>query len=162
MFEFEESYIPGIGTRYAVHTRSGDNLVIVVHDSGGVELFQQPAGATDPQPVANLNEDEARHFAAIVGRTIYRPQELERLARTGVGITWFQLPPGAYASGKSLRALNIPDSTGASVVAVVKKSGGIRSSSEEGYELQEGDQAAIVGGPKETKAALDLLEKGPA
>lgn len=160
MKPIDETHLAGIGTRFSVQTLSGERLIFVVHDGGRVELYHAPKGEAEPVPVAILNEEEARHVAAIISRTIYRPEAMERLSRSGVGIIWHELLSGAHAVGKAARDLRISERTGVSVVSVVRKGGDQRVPLDGGYIFQEGDQVALAGSGKEIQAARDLLDRG--
>ncbi|MEX0762001.1 MAG: TrkA C-terminal domain-containing protein [Dehalococcoidia bacterium] len=160
MGAIEETDLAGIGTRYLIRTRSGENLIIVVHDAGPVEIYHATGNDPEPAPVAHLNEEEARHLAAIIGRTIYRPEAIERLSRSGVRIVWHELQPGAFAIGKTPDELQVPEKTGGTIISVVQR-GGERNMDVSGdYVFQEGDQAAVAGSQKETQASIRLLDKG--
>lgn len=159
MSSIEETELAGIGRRFEIVTDAGDQLIIVLHDSGMVELYH--AGAGDPQKpalVAILKDDEARLVAAIIGRTIYRPEAIERLSRHGVGIVWVQLKAESNAVGKT--AGDLLQNTGVSVLAVIERDGKRHNVVPHDYVFQEGSQLALAGGQKEIQALKALMEKG--
>ncbi len=161
MCPIQETELAGIGRKFVVETRSNENLIIVMHDSGKVELYSAPktnTGATTH--VATLEDEEARQVAAIIGRTIYRPEAIERLDRHGVVIMWHLLGAQSFAAGKTPGELQLTQRTGASVIAAVGKDGTRRANPEADYLLHEGAQIALAGTLKQVQAAIALLEKG--
>jgi TrkA domain protein len=95
--------LPGVGRKFEIETRSGDRLVVVVHDDGRRELYH------------------VRQVAAIVGGLAYKPQALAEaeVALAGLVIDWLRLPPGAPAAGQTIGALRVREQTGATVIALV-------------------------------------------
>ena len=159
MFSIEETELPGIGRRFEVTTNADDRLFIILHDSGMVELYDsRPEDPQRPSPVATFNNDEARFVAAIIGRTIYKPEAIERLGRHSVGITWVQLKTDSYAVGKTIGELL--QNTKASVLTVIEKDGKSQISVQTGYVIKEGSQLALAGEQKEVQAIKVLMEKG--
>lgn len=159
MYPIEETELAGIGRRFVVVTNSGSRLVVVVHESGTVELYY--ASSDDPQnicPVVTLTDDEARLVAAIIGRTIYRPEAIERLSKHGVAIRWHSLKEHSYAIGKTLGELF--QNTGVAVLAVVEKDGKRQTSPPNNYVFQEGSQVALSGGIRALEKVEVILDKG--
>jgi len=159
MSAFEETYLPGIGTRYVVTTAAGDQLIIVVHDAGSRELYhatkESPATAI---PIITLNDDEARLAAAIIGKTIHRPEAIERLTRLGVLVEWHRVAEGAYAIGKTLG--EVLQDCGVAVIAIIDKEGKRQARPSPDFVLQESVQLALAGTQKQVRAAIELIEKG--
>lgn len=159
MYPVEETELVGIGRRFVVVTSSGSRLVIVVHESGMVELYY--ASSDEPQktcPVATLTDDEARLVAAIIGRTIYRPEAIERLSKHGVAIRWHSLRARSYAIGKTVGELL--ENTGILVLAVIEKDGKGRTSPTNDYAFQEGSQVALSGSRRDIEKVEELMDKG--
>jgi len=155
----EEIELPGLGRRFEVVTDAGDLLIIVVHDSGTVELYDARSGDRQKASlVATLKDDEARLVAAIIGRTIYRSEAIERLGRHGVGIAWLQPKADSYGVGRTVGELL--QNTGVSVLVVIEKDGKRHNVLPADYVLQEGCQLALAGGKKEIQALKALIEKG--
>lgn len=159
MYPVEETELAGIGRRFVVVTSAGSRLVIVVHDSGVVELYY--ASSDEPQktsPVATLTDDEARLVAAIIGRTIYRPEAIERLSKHGVAIRWHSVRARSYAIGKTVGELL--GKTGIVVLTVVEKDGKRQTSPLSDYMLQEGSQVALSGSRRNIEMLEELMDKG--
>jgi TrkA domain protein len=104
MASVEERDLAGIGTRFTVKTNKGDRLIIILHDSGGVELYRESPGADQSDCVATLDSEEARLVAAIIGRTLYRTEPIERLGRHGLVVAWHTLAPAPMLSVKLSRS----------------------------------------------------------
>jgi len=159
MGPFEETYLPGIGTRYVVTTAGGDQLIIVVHDAGKTELYHATKENPDTAiPIVTLNDGEARLTAAIIGRTIHRPEAIERLARHGIVVEWHRVAEGDYAIGKALG--DVLQDSEVAVIALVDKDGKRQACPSHGYVLQEGVQLALAGTQRQVRAAIEIIEKG--
>jgi Putative regulatory, ligand-binding protein related to C-terminal domains of K+ channels len=159
MYPIEETELAGIGRRFVVVTDSGNRLIIVVHDSGVVELYY--ASPEEPQktcPAATLTNDEARLVAAIIGRTIYRPEAIERLSKYGVTIRWYSLKDNTNFIGKTIGELF--QKTAITVLTVVEKDGKKQTSPPDNYVLQEGSQVALSGDTRSLEKIKELIDKG--
>lgn len=158
MYPVEETELAGIGKRFVVVTDAGNRLVIVVHESGTVELYQ--TARDDPErtlDVATLTDDEARLVAAIIGRTIYRPEAIERLGKHGIAIRWHTLKAHSSAIGRTLGEVLL--NTGVVALAVVEKDGKGQPSPRGDYLLREGSQVALSGNRRDIEKVEGLLEK---
>jgi TrkA domain protein len=157
----EERELAGIGRRYLLETNQGDHLVIIVQDSGGVEIYRQPPGSEQSDCIATLDSDEARLVAAIIGRTIYRSESIERLGRYGMAVVWHTLSPGSYAVNRTLRELSVFRFGTISILAVVEKGGERWANPAGDYVLKAESQIALAGSSKDVQECINFLEKGP-
>ncbi|MDD5704139.1 MAG: TrkA C-terminal domain-containing protein [Dehalococcoidales bacterium] len=158
MYPIEETELAGIGRRFVVVTNSGSRLVIVVHESGTVELYS--AAADDPQktyPIATLTDEESRLIGAIIGRTIYRPEAIERLSKHGVVIRWHTLKENSYAIGKTVGGLF--QNVGVVVLAIVEKGGKKQAGPHDDYVFQDGSQIALSGSIQDIEKIEGILDK---
>lgn len=161
MASVQEVDLAGIGKRFAIETSAGDSLTIVVHDSGAVEIYRESKSNSGHNDyVATLNTEEARLVAAIIGRTIYRTESIERLAKHGMTVVWHGLNSQSPLVGKSLGSFDMSRFPTVSIVAVVEKGGAKGANPSADYVLKEDSQIAIVGSRKEIQEFIDLLEKG--
>ncbi|WP_186380873.1 cation:proton antiporter regulatory subunit [Paenibacillus xylanexedens] len=125
---FKETDLPGIGRKYWLHTRSGEHLVIVIHNDERRDLFHMESGEVPDEPgdmrsLVTLDDDEARAVAAIVGGMTYKPQfqEQREVMLDGLLIEWLRIEPHAASVGQTIGDLDIRQATGAVILAVVEK-----------------------------------------
>ncbi len=106
----EEVDLPGVGRKFTIQTRSGDEIVIVVHHSGRRQMLCYESGTGDePSAVLDLTDEEARELGAILGGVLFYP-ELTGAASTRMGeqaIEWIEVHSDELA-GKELADLTPP------------------------------------------------------
>jgi TrkA domain protein len=161
MASVEERDLAGIGKRFRVTTNQGDRLVIILQDAGGVELYRESPGSDQSEFIATLDSEEARLVAAIIGRTIYRTEAIERLGRHGLVVLWHTLAPASYAVGRTLKELGCSRFPTVSIVAVVEKSGERWANPTPEHVFKPESQIALVGNRKDVQKFVQVLEHGP-
>lgn len=119
--EIREADLPGIGRKFQADLRSGERVVVVVHDDGRRELFLFEDASPDRKPaVLGLEDAEARQLAGILGGMAYAPRALEgvEVALGGLVVEWYRIQPDSPAAGRTIGELAIRQAFGATVVAV--------------------------------------------
>lgn len=122
--DIRESDLPGIGRKFQADARSGERVVIVIHDDGRRELFQFGEDNYDECAASvSLDDSEARQLAGILGGMAYTPKALEsvEVAFDELVIEWHKVEPGSAAESKTIGELAIRQNFGATVVAIIEK-----------------------------------------
>lgn len=121
----KETDLPGIGKKFVVAARSGDKLVIILHDDGRRELYHFDHDDADESiSMVTLDDDEARHISAILGGVTYKPKALESIevALDDLVIEWYRIESHFKCIGQTIGRLNVRQQSGATVIAVIDRS----------------------------------------
>ena len=157
-----ESELPGIGKKFLIQARSGDKLVVVIHDDGRRELYHFEDD--DPEETISqitLEDDEARQIAGIIGGMTYKPKALETIEVTleDLIIEWARIEPHYKCVGQSIAGLQVRQRTGANVLAIVnKKEQKINPGPDD--ILTAGSTLVLAGERKQIKQLKELLLNG--
>lgn len=165
MSEIRETDLPGIGRKFQVKARSGDKLVIVVHDDGRRELYHfDGADPDDAISMVTLDDSEARQIASIIGGMAYRPQTLEtaEIELNDLVIEWYKVGSGAAVVGRTIGEVGIRERTGATIIAVVENDQTKRINPGPEQVIREGVTLVVAGERGQIKALHKLVSGGRA
>ncbi|WP_238402848.1 cation:proton antiporter regulatory subunit [Paenibacillus mesophilus] len=119
-----ESDLPGIGRKFCLDTRSGEKLVIVVHNDNRRDLFHMnPDDPDEVLSMVTLDDEEARTVAAIVSGIAYKPKlaDNQEMVLDDLIIEWVRIEPLSRCIGCRIGQLDIRRQTGATIIAVTEK-----------------------------------------
>ncbi len=157
-----ESDLPGIGKKFQVEMRSGDKMVIVIHDDGRRELYHfEEDDQEESKSLVTLDDEEARQVAAIIGGMSYKPKALETIevSLEELVIEWCKVEPHFKCANKSIAELQVRQRTGATILATVEKNNQKINPGPEARLLP--DMTLVVAGErKQIKMLKDLLLNG--
>ena len=163
MSTIRESDLPGIGRKFQLEARSGDKLVIVVHDDGRRELYHFDRDDPDELlSMVTLNDTEARQVAGIIGGLNYTPKALESVSVTleDLVIEWYRIESGSRAIGQTIGQLQVRQTTGATIIAIIEKDGRKRINPGPDQALAEDMTVVIAGERRQVQAFKRLLAHG--
>ncbi|WNQ10066.1 cation:proton antiporter regulatory subunit [Paenibacillus aurantius] len=124
--KIRETDLPGIGKKFELVTRSGEKLIVIIHDDGRRECFGYGNGSEEEiVSLLTLEDDEARKTAAIIGGMSYTPKALETIevALDDLIMEWYRVEDGWSCIGLTIGELGIRQTTGASIIGVVQRDG---------------------------------------
>lgn len=158
----KETELPGIGKKFQIETRSGDKMVIVVHDDGRREIYH--FDSNDPEEsisMVTLDDTEARRVAGILGGMAYEPKALEsvEMALDDMVFEWYKVERDAQAIGKTIGDLDIRKKTGAAIIAIIKKDKKVLNPGPEEI-ITPGATIVVLGDRKQVKACKELILHG--
>ncbi|GEA14032.1 potassium transporter [Moorella sp. E308F] len=158
----KETELPGIGKKFQIETRSGDKIVIVVHDDGRREIYH--FDNNDPEEsisMVTLDDAEARRVAGILGGMAYMPKALEtvEMALDDMVFEWYKVEKDARSIGKTIGDLEIRKKTGAAIIAIIKKDEKVLNPGPEEI-ITPGATIVVLGDRKQVKACKELILHG--
>lgn len=163
MSTIRESDLPGIGRKFQLEARSGDRLVIVIHDDGRRELYHfDPDDPDELLSMVTLSDTEARQVAGIIGGLNYTPKALESASVTldDLLIEWYKIEPGSPALGKTIGQLQVRQTTGATIVALIERDGRKRINPGPEQVLSEDVTLVVAGERQQVQAFKRLITHG--
>ena len=150
--------LPGIGMRYDLVTESGKHLSVVAHNDGRRFLgFYRPEDDEECQASVPLDQDEAAMLAQLLLQERIDPvrNEIEiDLVTEHIPIT----VKSPYA-GRTLGDTQVRSRTGASIVAVLRRTGATPSPTPD-FRFAIGDKLVVVGTREGVDAVADLIAGG--
>ncbi len=158
-----ESDLPGIGRKFQIMARSGDKLVIVVHDDGRRELYHFYHNDPDESiSMVALDDYEARQAAGIIGGLTYRPKALEslQLALDDLVIDWCKVELDFDCVNKTIGELRVRKTTGASILAIVEPDHSKKINPGPDQILRQGATLVIAGERAQVRALRHLIARG--
>jgi len=150
--------LPGIGKRYAFETAEGENLVVILHQSGHRELYYF-AGSDEDEPdfVLKLNDEEARQLGTLLLGVDYQPVTDDRveLFLKNVRIEWIQVEPDSELANKKIIDARIRTETGATIIGIQR--GDVMIGSPDIDEvILPGDTLMVIGNREQTRSVDSL------
>lgn len=158
--DIREADLPGIGRKFQADLKSGERIVVVVHDDGRRELYLFEEKDRDrSSAVVGLEDSEARQIAGILGGMAYTPRALEtvEMALGELVIEWYRVEPGALAEGRTIGEVGIRKNFGVTVVAIIREDRSKIVNPGTEASIEEGATLVVVGERQQVNQLRDAL-----
>jgi TrkA domain protein len=152
--------LPGIGKRYSFETAEGENLVVILHQSGQREIYHF-AGSDEDEPdlTVKLSDEEARQLGTILLGVDYQPVADDRveLFLKRIRIEWVQVLPGSELTNKKIIDSRIRTKTGATIIGI-QRGEDMLGSPDVNEVILSGDVLMVIGNREQTKRLESLCK----
>jgi TrkA domain protein len=152
--------LPGIGKRYSFETAEGENLVVILHQSGHREIYHF-AGSDEDEPdlTIRLNDEEARQLGTILLGVDYQPVADDRveLLLKKVRIEWVQVSPESELANKKIIDSRVRTKTGATIIGI-QRGEDMLGSPDVSEVILPGDVLMVIGNREQTKHLESLCK----
>ncbi|ELZ30825.1 cation:proton antiporter regulatory subunit [Halorubrum distributum] len=156
-----ESDLPGVGKKFEIELDDGEEMIVVIHNTGKREVFRRRDPDADSEKAFEFSDDLARTIGSIIEGAYFQPVEPDTQETTlpgGILLEWYELPPGSPLVGETLESADIGNRTGLAVVAI-QRGDEVLESPDAGTTLREGDTLIGVG-TRENCAAFEEILTG--
>lgn len=113
--------LSGTESRFTIMSKNGDKIEVVMYSDGrkGIEYYKKDAKM--PSSIV-INEDDIPQVSAVLGGAFDSLKILEPkdIALKGLVLEWIKLEQNASIAGKSLGELRLRETTGVSILAVLR------------------------------------------
>jgi TrkA domain protein len=152
--------LPGIGKRYSFVTADGDNVVMILHQSGVREIYHfKESDEDEPDFTIRMTDEEARQVGTILLGADYQPVTDERMEMLlkNIRIEWVQVTASSELANKKIIDSRVRSKTGATIIAI-QRGNEMIGSPDVNEVILPGDVLMIVGNRQQTRS-LDSLCK---
>ena len=154
-----ESDLPGVGKKFEIELGGGEEMIVVIHNTGKREVFRRSDPDADSEKAFEFSDDLARTIGSIIEGAHFQPFEPDTQETTlpgGILLEWYELPPGSPLVGETLASADIGNRTGLAVVAIQRGDEVLDSPGAE-TTLREGDTLIGVGTRENCAAFEEIL-----
>ena len=158
-----ETEVPGIGHKFELELDGDERLIVLIHHDGKREIYLRPGENQDSEKLFSLTGKRARQLGSILEGAYFQPVELDNV-EVPLGeaiIEWVDIDSSSSLVGKSLRAANVRDRTGISVIAIQRGEETIANPKPD-LIIQEDDIVVTLGTREELQAFSDLINDDPS
>lgn len=158
--DVKEHDLPGVGKKFALSTRGGDRLTLIIHNSGHRELYLFETGEDFPACAVRMEDAEARKLGTLLAGAYFQPTPSESMDMIlgQMAVEWIKVRPESPLAGTSIGGAAVRKRTGASIIAVLRGGDALPNPGPE-HVITAGDTLVVVGERAQVRR-LDALLRG--
>ncbi|MFZ3064595.1 MAG: TrkA C-terminal domain-containing protein [Nitrospirota bacterium] len=119
--DLKEISLSSAESRFTIMSKNGDKIEVVIYNDGrrGIEYYKKDSKTSSS---VVMNEKDIPQVAAVLGGAFNDMKVLEPrdIALKGLILEWIKLEQNASIAGKSLGELRLRETTGVSILAVLR------------------------------------------
>jgi TrkA domain protein len=160
--QVREHDLPGVGKKFGLTTNDGEQMTVIIHNSGHRELYAFRKGDEFPFHALRLEDPEARMLGAILGGAYFQPAVAESMEMVlgQLSVEWFKVGPGSPLPGRTIQDSAIRKRTGASVIAILRGGRAIPNPNP-GDNIEANDTLLVVGDREQVQRFREQFVHGP-
>lgn len=150
--------LPGIGKRYSFETAEGENIVVILHQSGQREVYHfAESNGDEPDFTLTLSDEEARQLGTLLLGVDYQPVADDRveLFLKKVRIEWLKVESDSELANKKVIDSRVRSKTGATIIGIQRGDDFI-GSPDINEVILPGDTLMVIGNREQTKEVDSL------
>ncbi|MFC7197851.1 cation:proton antiporter regulatory subunit [Halosimplex aquaticum] len=155
-----ETEVPGVGHKFELELDGEERLIVLIHHDGKREVYRRPGENQDSQKLFSLTGKRARHGSILEGAH-FQPIEMDEI-QVPLGeaiIEWVDIDSSSPLVGQTLRAANIREQTGVSIIAIQRAEKTIANPMPD-TTIEADDILVTLGSRDEQQAFSELVETG--
>ncbi|MFC4452055.1 MULTISPECIES: cation:proton antiporter regulatory subunit [Halobacteriales] len=156
-----ETEVPGVGHKFELELDGEERLIVLIHHDGKREVYRRPGENQDSQKLFSLTGKRARQLGSILEGAHFQPIEMDEI-QVPLGeaiIEWVDIDSSSPLVGQTLRAANIREQTGVSIIAIQRAEKTIANPMPD-TTIEADDILVTLGSRDEQQAFSELVETG--
>lgn len=156
-----ETEVPGVGHKFELELDGAERLIVLIHHDGKREVYLRPGENEDSERLFSLTGKRARQLGSILEGAYFQPVEMDeiQIPLGGAIIEWVDVDNSSAIVGQTLRAANLREKTGVSVIAIQRGEETLANPKPD-TTIEPDDILVTLGTREEQQALSNLVDTG--
>ncbi len=158
--QIKTTELPGVGKRYSFKTVGGDNVTVILHQSGNREIYHfSPGEEDDPDFTVSLTDEESRQLGTLLLGVDYQPVTDDRMEMflKSIRMEWLRVEPDSCIANTKIIDSQIRTRTGTTIIGIQR--GNTMIGSPDVHEvILPGDVLMVMGSREQTRNLENLCK----
>lgn len=158
--QIKTTELPGVGKRYSFKTVGGDNVTVILHQSGNREIYHfSPGEEDDPDFTVSLTDEESRQLGTLLLGVDYQPVTDDRMEMflKSIRMEWLRVEPDSCIANTKIIDSQVRTRTGTTIIGIQR--GNTMIGSPDVHEvILPGDVLMVMGSREQTRNLENLCK----